>query len=107
MLRNGNVEVAETSLEPGADATWWRRRGQSRPARASRDSCNAETESLGLGRTLHLSSVFRQAAKPNASAAQMQRVWFPTMAQGTGDRTCRLQRGSRPSGMCLLIWYPA
>jgi hypothetical protein len=66
-----------------------------------------ETESLGFGRTLHLSSVFRQVAKHNGSAAQMQRVRFPAMAQGTGDRTCRLQRGSRPSGMCLLIWHPA
>ncbi len=78
-MRNGGVELAETSRERGADADaiWWRRRGgiQAGP-RITRLFETAETD----WRTLHLSSVSRQVAKPNGSAAQMQRVWFPAMA---------------------------
>ena len=92
----------EECREPGADATlvaaaWAIQAG---PRIKTEWENWAHASSL-----IRLSSV--KPAKSNGSAAQMQRVWFPAMAQGASDWARRLQRGPCPSGMCLLIWHPS
>lgn len=84
--KNSNVEVERKRWSKHL-----RRYVAQRPCAASRPEDTVELDPVHR--------VTLSLLKTNGSAAQVQRVQLPTMAQGASDWARRLQRGPRSSGV--------